>query len=157
MQMDLILRKHTLSEQFNSQYLGEFTSLLEVDLSSDQMNAFFSFYESSQSLKAAVKAVVADEEAYPVKFYKKDNISLFGYSVIGFIDIEIFQNRMEPLKEYTTLMNATSKLWTSLGWSISDARIAKIEVGEYNKETLMYAGYPTTFTEIDNLWNHSSY
>lgn len=151
--MDLLIRRHILNDTYNSSYFGEFTNLLTLDLSEDLINLLFTFLESSQDLKKTVRPLITNEEGYPPIFYKADSNSVYGYSSLGFTDLSIFEERMKPLPQYLKMLDITNQLWNKLGWTMSEPKIIKIDVGEFNPETAMYNGYPTTFSEVEALWN----
>jgi len=157
MEMKLIIRKHTLTENFPSKYFGNFGKLLEVDLSNEQIDALFSFFESVETLKTAMRALITNEEAYPTKFFVNQQVPLLGYTSLGFVDINTYKNVMCNSIEHKTLMDNTNKFWNLLGWSMTPAKTVTISVGEFDEESAMYNGYPITFKEIDSLWKSANF
>lgn len=152
MQMDLMIRKHTFNFKFNGSYFGNFTELLTLDLSNDLIETLFSFLGASQNLTCAVRPLITNEEGYPILFFREELGLLQGYSTLGFKDISIFDSRMKQLPEYQTMIENINNLWNLLGWTMSDPKVVKIEVGNFNQESAMYAGYPTTYDQIHSLW-----
>jgi len=155
--MKLIIRKHTLTKNFPSKYFGNFGKLLEVDLSNEQIDALFSFFESVEILKTTMRPLITDEEAYPTKFFVNEQLPLVGYTSIGFIDIDTYKNVMCNSEEHKQLINTTNNIWNLLGWSMTPAKTVTISVGEFDEESAMYNGYPITFKEIDSLWKSANF
>lgn len=150
--MDIIIRKHTFNETYNAKFFGSFSDLLSLDLEENTIAALFDFLENAKKLRDTVRPLITDEEGYPTMFLKQNDDELYGYSTLGFKDISIFESRMKVLPEFDRVFENIDVLWSSLKWTMSEPKIVKVTVGNFNAETAMYEGYPKTFEEVDRLW-----
>ena len=149
----LFIRRHELTEEFDSRYLGTYANLLELDLDNNTITKLFEFFESATNLRTLLRAMFTNEEIHPPIFFKADSV-LYGYTVMAYQTPALYHDRVKNLPELADTHSKTTALYNALGWTYSDFKVVEIEAGGLT-DIGSYENYPATFEEVDNLWNQA--
>ena len=149
----LFIRRHELTEEFDSRYLGTYANLLELDLDNNTITKLFEFFESATNLRTLLRAMFTNEEIHPPIFFKADSV-LYGYTVMAYQTPALYHDRVKNLPEFIGMHSKMTELYNLLGWTCSDFKVVEIEAGGLT-DIGSYENYPATFEEVDNLWNQA--
>lgn len=155
MLMTILIRKHTCSQEFNSNYFQTYASLLEHELDDATMSALFEFFDISLQLKQILKTTITIQESSGVRFHKSNSVTTHGYTSFGFVDMKTFNERVQPIPEHLLLKEKINALYSHLGWSMTDYKKIEVEVGEFDEELGTHHDFPFSFEQIEELWERA--
>jgi hypothetical protein len=151
--MNLYIRKHIFSEQFNYEYFFNFFKVLEHDaVSTDLTNKLIHFFEMSNLFRNQALEVLHPMQGNTLKTYSKVGIN-YGFTTIGFLDHKIYKSVYSSLSFRENAVFATQDLYNEMGWILSPTRKVLVDVGEFNPETEKYENTNFSFDEIENLYD----
>ena len=151
--MNLYIRKHTFSQKFGYEYFFNFFKIFEHDdISADLSNKLINFIEMSNLFRTQAIERIHPMQGNTLKFYTDPNVN-YGFTMIGFIDHEVYKNIFLNLSYRADHIESALALYQELGWSLSPTRKAIVDAGDYNLETDKYRNINFTFDEIKNMYD----
>jgi hypothetical protein len=151
MNIHVAIFKHNFSEFANGEYFGNFQRMIELPLTDEQVTKLINFYLAIDDFRSRVVDTLSRADAFSHKFFTSADQST-GISILGVVKLSDLTDVIRTGTEYTNFVNTRDAVWDTMGWTKEEERIVVIET-TFNPDTLEFSNIPTTFDELEVLYN----
>ena len=152
----LAIRKILLTEQYNSSYFINIAKLLQESRSDELSTALFELFQAGENFRAERRTLFSLTENPNLRLHVQNESSLIGFSSLGVVSKDYFDNVIVAKTSYPDLLEKTTTFSTLLGWTMLPLKFIECEVGEYDKATTLFSQYPMQFDRISTLYDNAS-
>lgn len=148
--MYLIIRKHLTSSIAGNDFWGNFYKFTELNLTNDQLSKLVDFYSAADYYKLKLVEHYTTADGFHYKYIVSPTTNeVFNYS--GTAKINYLKQYARSIPEYTDFVQKKETWFAEMGWVSLEERIVEVDLN-YDEETFTWGPLPTTFEEINALY-----
>lgn len=151
MQLNLIIRKDTLSNLADYRYWGSADSLLSMPLSDASFLKLIDYFQSAAEYKTHVNEIATYLTGTSYHFFTNPSEPLVGYALFGTTDLNFLFSAIRNHQTYDTYINKRNILYTEFGWTLGEERLLTIE-SENIESTDQWSNLPATFDQVKTIY-----
>ena len=151
MELNLIIRKDTLSDFADYRHWGSADSLLSMPLDDARFLKLIEYFQAVTEYKTYVNEVATYLTGTSYQFFTNSSEPLVGYALVGTTDLNFLFSKIRNDQTYTRYIDKRNLLCSEFGWTLGEERVITIE-SENIESTDQWSNLPTTFSQVKSMY-----